>query len=232
MKILKVASITLLSACLVQPLIAGPAIPVPDIRPDLGDLALDDLDLLELGPVDDTWVNINSETDSMTKLIIHDSSSISGFGACTPTDCEWGKVDIIYYNDSPSGENKLGAIATWDSAVSTRNVELCQNDNYATINARLTKKYSAGDTRSNYIKQYIFQPLNGTSVYNKTLPECTTAGTTAIFSSEYDFHVPRAHVTLDDVPVNLWLKLKFVPTDDGKLWWVFDSESEAGVNQE
>lgn len=224
MKLLKLASIiTILSACLAQPLLAGPAIPGPDIRPDLGNLALDDLDLLELGPVDDTWVNIDSETSGITKLIIHDSNSISGFNACFPTDCEWGKTDIIYY-ENLSSDKLLGAEANWGSA----RVEICQNDNYSTVNVRLLRKRTTG----NYIKQYIFQPLNGTSVYNKTLPECTTAGSTALFSSEFDFHVPRAHVTLDGTPVNLWLKLKFVPTDDGKLWWSFDSEGEAGVNQE
>ena len=41
------------------------------------------------------WTNTNQKTPGLTRLIItyeNNEFSISAFGNCTPTDCEWGKV--------------------------------------------------------------------------------------------------------------------------------------------
>ena len=42
------------------------------------------------------WVNIDSQTGGITKVVIHnnDEFSISAYGKCHPTDCEWGKVKV------------------------------------------------------------------------------------------------------------------------------------------
>ena len=42
------------------------------------------------------WVNIDSQTRGITKVVIHnnDEFSISAYGKCHPTDCEWGKVKV------------------------------------------------------------------------------------------------------------------------------------------
>ena len=41
------------------------------------------------------WINIDPNTPNITKVIItieNNELSISAFGRCSPTDCEWGKV--------------------------------------------------------------------------------------------------------------------------------------------
>jgi len=55
------------------------------------------------------WTNIDSNTRGISKVIItieNNELAISGFGKCSPTDCEWGKVKAheiaasVDYNDN------------------------------------------------------------------------------------------------------------------------------------
>ena len=43
------------------------------------------------------WTNLDSNTGSLTKIIITNDNnelSIQAYGKCHPTDCEWGKVKV------------------------------------------------------------------------------------------------------------------------------------------
>jgi serine/threonine protein kinase len=46
------------------------------------------------------WVNVDSNTGGMTRLIIAkvDDNTVSfhGYGACTPTDCDWGEIEVPF----------------------------------------------------------------------------------------------------------------------------------------
>lgn len=42
-------------------------------------------------PLLGTWINVDSKTNSITKIIISNTSSIQVFGKCSPQDCDWGK---------------------------------------------------------------------------------------------------------------------------------------------
>ena len=160
-----------------------------------------------------------------------------------------GPTDFIYYKNSTTEETLLTAEARWtqsesdvfsfssdDVIISEKRVEFCQNNNYATINARLSHRVDpVFSSQNSYTKQFIFIPQNGAArVFNKSLPECTTAGSTALFSDSLQLHVPRAQLTIDGTHSNIWFKLDYMPTDDGKLHWVFDTDtytdSEIGVN--
>lgn len=55
------------------------------------------------------WVNIDSQTGGITKVIIHnnDEFSISAYGKCHPTDCEWGKVKVHEIAASVDDEDNI-----------------------------------------------------------------------------------------------------------------------------
>lgn len=71
------------------------------------------------------WVNIDSQTRGITKVVIHnnDEFSISAYGKCHPTDCEWGKVKVheiaasIDVNDNIIPFDYLLAIWEMDGAI-------------------------------------------------------------------------------------------------------------------
>ena len=51
-----------------------------------------------------TWVNTNSDTGGITRLVINSSGgndlTIQVFGRCHPTDCDWGSADLVTYGSS------------------------------------------------------------------------------------------------------------------------------------
>ncbi|EDN67041.1 secreted protein [Beggiatoa sp. PS] len=48
-----------------------------------------------------------------------------------------------------------------------------------------------------------------------------------VISPDLTIHIPNADYQSLGGTMNLWVNLKFTPTDDGKMWWILDSY---GVN--
>jgi hypothetical protein len=78
-------------------------------------------DIGPLLPVSDpfvgTWVNVDSGTGGITKIQITEDASghhIEAWGACLPTDCEWGKVNLDLLGTSVSDPTPDYAIGQWD----------------------------------------------------------------------------------------------------------------------
>lgn len=66
-----------------------------------------------------TWVNIDQNTQGITKLIIVNDNSIQAFGRCQPQDCDWGKVSL-----ASSGGNNYRALYTTSFRNTTFNLSL------------------------------------------------------------------------------------------------------------
>jgi hypothetical protein len=60
--------------------------------------------------LDGTWVNVNSSTRGIVKLVITHTSNgmkVHAWGACTPTPCDWGtKKGLPYSSDKSSSAGK------------------------------------------------------------------------------------------------------------------------------
>lgn len=165
MNLSKLTLLTLTSVYLVQPTFAGGVIglgPAPDL--ELAPVG-------PVGPIDDTWINIDPEGE-ITRFIIHSNTSITAFVIpdsqiflppdrpfegigieCISTECDLGPTDFIYYKNSTTEETLLTAEARWtqsesdissstndDVILSEKRVAFCQNNNYTTINARLSHR--------------------------------------------------------------------------------------------
>ncbi len=63
-----------------------------------------------------TWRNTDSNTGSITRLVVTSNSTrVQAFGKCSPTDCDWGTVNL-----TPSGSNHK---AVFDSNVAKRDLD-------------------------------------------------------------------------------------------------------------
>lgn len=65
------------------------------------------------------WVNVDAATRSMTRVSIFQSHSgwkVRAFGACSPTDCEWGEVPFYWVSDSVDSTSYDRGYAIWDFA--------------------------------------------------------------------------------------------------------------------
>ncbi len=54
-------------------------------------------------PLVGTWVNCDHQTRGMVRLMIAASGpeiTVHGFGACSPTPCDWGTVTGLVYSDN------------------------------------------------------------------------------------------------------------------------------------
>lgn len=55
------------------------------------------------GPLIGTWVNCDHATRNMVRVMINangNAITVHGFGACSPTPCDWGQVNGIVYADN------------------------------------------------------------------------------------------------------------------------------------
>ena len=63
-----------------------------------------------VNPLVGTWVNVDHQTRGMVRLVIAASGNeitLHGFGACSPTPCDWGVVPGLVYADGVTGSNAI-----------------------------------------------------------------------------------------------------------------------------
>ena len=63
-------------------------------------------EVVTLGSLVGTWVNVNSATRDIVKVVLTDNGGalqVHGYGACSPTPCDWGQVPGEAYAASVSG---------------------------------------------------------------------------------------------------------------------------------
>lgn len=65
-----------------------------------------------------TWVNTNSNTSGVTRLVITSAGgnklNIEAFGKCHPTDCKWGKTSLITYSNNVQNPNTRYGTASYN----------------------------------------------------------------------------------------------------------------------
>jgi len=61
--------------------------------------------------------NTDAKTPEITRLLFSKRagrSYVSAWGACFPTDCEWGETDLHLLDDASDSTGKVHAFATWE----------------------------------------------------------------------------------------------------------------------
>jgi hypothetical protein len=71
---------------------------------------------VSVSPLVGTWVNVDHATRGMVRLVIAPSGSeitLHGFGACSPTPCDWGVVPGLVYADNVTGTQAVAFSGTY-----------------------------------------------------------------------------------------------------------------------
>ena len=61
----------------------------------------------DAGPADalnGTWVNADSESNGVIRMVISGGNTIHLYGKCSPNPCDWGSVPLTTYGSSVSDE--------------------------------------------------------------------------------------------------------------------------------
>jgi len=98
-----------------------------------------------------TWLNVDPNTGGSTRLIITQSGSdyyVEGFGACHPTDCEWGVVDLHLMGYSISDTDYQWGLAVWDHGFTIG--YLVVHVEGEVLVAVLYDVFAPGDSRENF----------------------------------------------------------------------------------
>src|SRR5947209_5534290 len=76
-------------------------------------------ELVAANPLAGTWVNCDHKTRSIVRLVIAASGkgiSVHGFGACTPTPCDWGIAPGLMYAENVTASPAVAFTATYTFA--------------------------------------------------------------------------------------------------------------------
>jgi len=71
---------------------------------------------LTLGSLIGTWVNVNTATRDIVKVVLSNnggSLGVHAFGACSPTPCDWGEVSGQAYAASVAGGAAVAFTASY-----------------------------------------------------------------------------------------------------------------------
>jgi len=64
-----------------------------------------------------TWVNVNHATKSAVAFVVSTSAkgiAVDGFGACSPTPCEWGRISGTVFGPNVSAKTGTSFAAQWN----------------------------------------------------------------------------------------------------------------------
>jgi hypothetical protein len=124
-----------------------------------------------------TWLNTNAKTESLAALVISttkSSISVDGFGACSPSFCQWGTIAGTVYGPNVSATGGTAFEAQWNFQFS-RTVLLAKLSTFKGIIPVLTVEelttFTDGSGRGDYAVTETFIKGNG--------PVATMTGTNA-----------------------------------------------------
>jgi hypothetical protein len=72
---------------------------------------------LDVSPLVGTWVNTNSATGGISKIVLTKSGSellLRVLGACVPEPCDWGEVRANFFADTPGSSEASSFTASYD----------------------------------------------------------------------------------------------------------------------
>lgn len=107
-----------------------------------------------------TWVNTNSNTRGITKLVIRrvgtNKLSIRVYGSCSPRDCDWGRTKLITYGSSVQDTNHRSATASYNKSFANTflTINLRSNDR---LGLQSFTQFKDNSNRQNYTSRYSFR---------------------------------------------------------------------------
>jgi hypothetical protein len=113
---------------------------------------------LNLAPLVGTWVNENTATRDIVKVVLTDNAGtleVQAFGACSPTPCNWGQIAGLAYAATVAGGSAVAFSANY--AFGFKNTILTGHLNGETMIVDDFNVFEDGSGRSPYFTQGKFK---------------------------------------------------------------------------
>ena len=113
---------------------------------------------LTLGSLIGTWVNVNSATRDIVKVVLTNnggSLGVHAYGACSPTPCDWGQVPGQAYAPSVAGGATVAFTANY--AFGFKNTILTGHLNGQQLIVDDFNVFEDGSSRSPYFTEGTFK---------------------------------------------------------------------------
>jgi hypothetical protein len=107
-----------------------------------------------------TWVNTDSNTRGITKVVISQSGNsyeVHAFGKCSPTDCDWGKKPMTTYGDNVSDPTHKVGTAIYNPGFAETMLTLQQSGGQITVHG--FTRFTDNSGRQNYSDRYTLRKL-------------------------------------------------------------------------
>jgi hypothetical protein len=107
-------------------------------------------------PLSGRFENVDPNTGGLTALELSSDTSgqkVQGFGACSPTECDWGDVSMNVLGNSISDSTPRVGLATWEHGFATTHITLRAQRPGVLIAEKYTI-FHDGSGRANYRQTY------------------------------------------------------------------------------
>jgi hypothetical protein len=109
----------------------------------------------DLSDLRGTWINIDENTRGLTKVVIGGSGavvSMSAWGSCSPTDCEWGEVPATPLTNSVSASPETAdrIVAVYDKSFKMSILNAYRSGNKLVVDNATDFKDNRADTFHSY----------------------------------------------------------------------------------
>jgi hypothetical protein len=107
-----------------------------------------------------TWVNTDSSTRGITKLVITETGNtyeVHGFGKCSPTDCDWGKKPMTTYGSNVSDVTHQVGTAIYNPGFSESTLTMEQSGGQIIVHD--FTRFTDNSGRQNYHARYTLRKV-------------------------------------------------------------------------
>jgi hypothetical protein len=107
-------------------------------------------------PLSGRFENVDPHTGGLTALELSSSSAgqnARGFGACSPTDCDWGAVSVHQLGNSISDPTPRVGLATWEHGFATTHMTI-RAQRTGVLIAETFTLFHDGSGRADYRQTY------------------------------------------------------------------------------
>jgi hypothetical protein len=112
---------------------------------------------VDASPLIGTWLNTDRATRGIIKLVLSNREGffiVHGFGACSPSPCDWGEVEGAVYSGGVSSREGMAFTASYDFGFMETILAVYLKSGILVLDSFNTFKDGSG--RSNYFSREFF----------------------------------------------------------------------------
>ena len=113
----------------------------------------------EAGPADamnGTWVNADSESNGVIRMVIADGNTIRLFGKCSPNPCDWGSVPLTTYGSGVTDDTHERGTANYQFSYKMVSVAI-EQVSINRIDLENFNRFTDTSGRQNYFRKEQFR---------------------------------------------------------------------------